>query len=305
MSGLLAWIQETIKRDIINCIMKRRNEGFITTEEGKVWYEIVGKRNSIPLIVVHGGPAYPHDYLEPLEDLANERQVIFYDQFGCGNSERPVNMSFWSVEYFVGELGALIKQLGLKEYHILGQSWGAALAASFVITKPQGLKSIILADPFLSTSLWVKDVKRLIKKFPKDLQTAVSERNYYYDPYKKAIEEFNYRHDLRMKERPVGMIKSKNKMNEEIYDMVWGPDEFAATGILADFDITDKLSQIKVSTLLLCGRFDQTTPEAIEYFKSLIPNSQMKVFEKSAHMPHWTEREEYIKTIRELLAEVE
>lgn len=281
--------------------MKRRNEGFITTDKGKVWYEIVGKKNSIPLITVHGGPGYPHDYLEPLEDLSDERQVVFYDQLGCGNSQWPSNKSFWSVKYFVSELGKLIKQLDLKEYHILGQSWGAALAVGFTITKPRGLKSIILADPFLSTPLWVKDAKRLLKKFPKTLQAALATKDYNSKTYKKALDEFYYRHVFLMKKYPVAIMKSDNKMNVKIYREVWGPEEFNPSGLLKDFDITDKLSQINIPTLLLAGRFDEATPEVTEYFMSLIPNSQVKIFEKSAHMPHWIEREKYIKTIRDFL----
>lgn len=284
--------------------MKRRNEGFITTKKGKVWYEIVGKKKEFPIIAIHGGPGYPHDYLEPLEDLSNERQVIFYDQLGCGNSEWPKDKSFWSVKYFVEELGELIKQLKLKEYILLGQSWGTAIAAEFALTNPKGLKGIILADPFLSTFLWVEDAKRLIKKFPKNLQEAVEKEDETLPDYKKAINKFYYDYVFLMKDYPVEIIKSENKMNLEIYNQVWGPREFQPTGILKDYDITDKIHNIDVPTLILAGRFDEATPEAAEYFQSLIPNSEVKIFEKSAHMPHWTEREEYISIVRAFLKEL-
>ena len=66
------------------------SEGFIPVEGGKVWYRIAGEtQTGVPLLTLHGGPGYPHDYLEPLEALAAERPVIFYDQLGCGASERP------------------------------------------------------------------------------------------------------------------------------------------------------------------------------------------------------------------------
>ena len=54
-------------------------EGYVNVDGGQVWYQIVGNKNAIPLLVLHGGPGYPHDYLEPIADLANERPVIFYD----------------------------------------------------------------------------------------------------------------------------------------------------------------------------------------------------------------------------------
>jgi pimeloyl-ACP methyl ester carboxylesterase len=60
-------------------------EGYIEVPGGRVWYRIAGTdRPGIPVLCLHGGPGMPHDYLEPLEDLASSRPVIFYDQLGCG-----------------------------------------------------------------------------------------------------------------------------------------------------------------------------------------------------------------------------
>lgn len=89
----------------------------------------------------------------------------------------------------------------------------------------------------------------------------------------------------------------------DVYNTMWGHEEFRATGTLKNFDLTDKLSQITVPTLFMCGRFDEATPESTEYFQSKIPESKLKIFEKSAHMPQWTERIEYIKTVRRFLKE--
>ena len=284
--------------------MQRRNEGFIATDKGKVWYEIVGRGNGTPLIVIHGGPGFPHDYLEPLEDLSDERQVVFYDQLGCGNSQKPEDKSYWTVEYFVRELADLIKQLKLEEFYLLGQSWGASIAACYALIQPKGLKKLILANPFLSTPLWIKHAKKLINELPANMQKALLSENTDSIQYKKAIREFYYRYIYRMDPRPVAVIRADYKMNFDMYNFMWGPQEFEVSGTLRNFDLTHKLPQIKIPTLFLCGRFDEATPEATEYFKSLIPNSQMKVFEKSAHMPHWTEREEYIKTIRDFLGHI-
>src|SRR6266478_2770424 len=103
------------------------SEGLIAVEGGKVWYLIVGEEKAgVPLLTLHGGPGYPHDYLEPLEQLAYERPVIFYDQLGCGNSERPEDLSLWRVDRFVRELAqvraCLCKQetLGLDPIHLYG-----------------------------------------------------------------------------------------------------------------------------------------------------------------------------------------
>ncbi len=231
----------------------KRIEGFIDASGGKVWYEIVGDANTIPLITLHGGPGYPHDSLEPLEDLADERKVIFYDQLGCGNSQKTSDKSLWSVEYFVKELGEVIENLKFKKYHLLGHSWGAGLAVAFTATKPQGLKSLILSDPYLSTPIWEKDAERLLRQLPENMRKALKEGPLS-EGYKEALKEFNYRFLDRQKKLSVATLKSEFKMNLELYNYMWGPEEFNPTGTLKSFDLSKRLPEIKIPVLLLCGR---------------------------------------------------
>ena len=89
-------------------------------------------------------------------------------------------------------------------------------------------------------------------------------------------------------------ISAKNPIahnaNNDLYNYMWGPNEFTATGTLKNFDLSDRLPEITHPTLLLCGRFDTATPESTARFQSLLPNSEMVVFENSAHFPIWTEQ---------------
>lgn len=283
----------------------KRKEGFIDVLGGKVWYEIVGEKKGIPLLVLHGGPGYPHDYLQPLEDISNKREVIFYDQLGCGNSGKSTDKSLWTVTQFVTELQKIVRALDLKRYHILGHSWGAGLAVSFALEKPKGLTSLILSDPYISTPQWEKGVKKLLKQLPREMQRALEGTINKSKAYKKASSEFYYRFVFRLKQLPTALVKSQNKMNSDIYNYMWGPEEFRTTGTLKDFDLTGRLSEIKVPVLLLCGKYDEATPESLEYFYGLFPNSQFKVFGNSAHVPHWTDRKIYIKTVQDFLRNIE
>ncbi|MCF7979133.1 MAG: alpha/beta fold hydrolase [Chromatiaceae bacterium] len=72
----------------------------ITVEQGdQVWSCSVGGGGAVertPLLILHGGPGVPHDYLENLEALASRQQrVIFYDQLGCGRSDQPDDPARW------------------------------------------------------------------------------------------------------------------------------------------------------------------------------------------------------------------
>ena len=75
---------------------------FITLKNGyRIWYKIVGSGKGIPLLTLHGGPGAGHDYLEPLEALGDDRPVIFYDQLGCGKSDKPRSRALWTIERFM------------------------------------------------------------------------------------------------------------------------------------------------------------------------------------------------------------
>lgn len=278
-----------------------KEEGFIKVTGRNVWYKIIGEEKELPLIILHGGPGYPHDYLEPLESIKVNRQVIFYDQLGCGNSIAKNDKSLWTVEYFVKELRTIINSLKIQKYHILGHSWGAALAVSFALSNPPGLKSLILADPYISTPYWDKDAKRLLKQLPHKMQQALVKGQTNSSEYQDAKKEYYFRHVNRFKEYPDSCLRSSSKMNRELYGYMWGPDEFEISGTLKEFDLVPQLENIHVPVLLLCGRFDEATPESLLIYQSMLSNAEIKVFENSAHMPHITEKEEYLKTVNEFL----
>lgn len=109
------------------------SEGFVSFHGHQVWYCIVKPdqedSKKLPLLCLHGGPGVPHDYLEPLEALASPaagiaatgRRVIFYDQLGCGNSDRPTDPTLYSIDLFKEELVAVRSALDLEQVHLFGQ----------------------------------------------------------------------------------------------------------------------------------------------------------------------------------------
>ena len=129
-------------------------EGFVPFRGHRTWYRIVGRRDDpakLPVLLVHGGPGIPSDCLEPLAALAaTGRPVVFYDQLGCGNSDRPDNPSLWTTDLFLDELAAVRQRLGLDDVHLLGFSWGGALALEYALTQPPGLASLLLHSTFAS-----------------------------------------------------------------------------------------------------------------------------------------------------------
>jgi len=91
------------------------DEGFIDVPGGRVWYRVVGKGPGTPLLLLHGGPGAPSYYLKPLAALGDERPVIFYDQLGCGRSDRPTDSTLWTIQRFIEELADLLQELAANE----------------------------------------------------------------------------------------------------------------------------------------------------------------------------------------------
>ncbi len=178
-------------------------EGYMPFEGYQTYYRIVGEENGTkpPLILLHGGPGSTHNYFEVLDELAKEdsRELIMYDQLGCGNSYLDGHPELWNAETWVRELTALRKHLGIEECHLLGQSWGGMLLLDYVCNyKPQGLKSIILSSTLPSSKLWGEEQHRMIKELPAEMQEAIrladESGDYSGDAYQAAEAEFMLRH---------------------------------------------------------------------------------------------------------------
>jgi proline-specific peptidase len=154
-------------------------EGYIEVPGGKVWYRAVGDNaDATPLLCLHGGPGFTHYYLEPLEALADRRRVIFYDQLGCGRSDRPDDVSLWNVERFVEELARVRVALELDRVHLFGSSWGGMLAMQYVLDRPgdrPGLESLILCGSPASMIRWVRDCDELLAEEPEETRRVIRE----------------------------------------------------------------------------------------------------------------------------------
>lgn len=104
---------------------------------------------------------------------------------------------------------------------------------------------------------------------------------------------------------PDDLKDSLNNLNLEIYKTMWGPSEFTMTGNLKDFNRVNDLRNLKMPVLITCGRFDEATPQTLKKVSQKIPNGQLVIFEKSAHLPHLEEPGRYLQTLRDFLWSVE
>jgi proline iminopeptidase len=284
-------------------------EGYIDVEGGRVWYRIVGSGNETPLLLLHGGPGAPSYYLTPLEMVAEDRPVIFYDQLGAGRSDQPTDPTLWQIERFVNELAQVRKTLNLDEVHILGHSWGSMLAVDYMLTNPEGVQSLILASPALSVRRWSEDARRLIAGLPDSLQRVIEQHENAgttnAPEYQDAVMEYYKRYLSISDPWSPDLETTFENFNTEIYGQMWGPSEFAATGSLSTYEREHVLPKLDLPVLFTTGRYDEATPETVAHFQNLVPNSRLVIFENSAHMTMLDETTAYVDTVRKFLNDVD
>ncbi|MGH8187065.1 MAG: proline iminopeptidase-family hydrolase, partial [Steroidobacteraceae bacterium] len=252
------------------------------------------------------------DYIEPMEALANSgREVIFYDQLGCGKSDQPRDPSLWTCELFCEEIGVIRKALGLEHIHLFGHSWGGMLAIEYALARPQGLTSLVLAGSPPNIPRFIGAVHALVEQLPQRVQQMIAKHEAagtMSDPeYHEATIEFAQRHLCRADPWPDCFQRTFEQFtqNPEVYNTMWGPSEFCATGTLKDWDRSPRLGEIDIPTLITSGRYDEATPAVMEELHRGIKGSRWVMFEESSHMPHIEEQGRYIRVVDEFLAQVE
>jgi proline iminopeptidase len=285
-------------------------QGFIDVPGGPVWYRVAGDGPGIPLLVLHGGPGGTSCGYSLLEPLGEARPVVRYDQLGTGRSGRPEDLSLWQVARFVDELDVVRRSLGLEQMHLLGHSWGASLAAAYVLEKgTQGIVSLTLSSPLLSTPLWIEDANTLRQQLPEEVQQTLTEHEQAgttdSEEYQEASAVFYKRH-VYAGERPKRAASCAGApWSQVIYEYMWGPTEFYATGNLVNFDVTDRLHEIDVPVLFMAGEFDEARPERVAEFQKLIPGSQLEIIEDAAHASLSKKPDQYRHILKEFFAAAE
>jgi proline-specific peptidase len=247
----------------------------------------------LPLLCLHGGPGGSHLPLQKLIRLAELRRVVFYDQLGGGDSSRPNDPSLWAVETFIEQLERVIDWLRLGRFHLFGSSWGGMLALEYAFTRPAGVASLVLNSTPTSAPRWAQETLRLHSELPPGLDE------------KEAEAEFKRRHICRLVPEPEALKRARAKFGVQVYETMWGPNEFTVSGTLKDWDVIDRLGEIRVPTLVTSGRHDECTPALVEPLHRGITGSEWVLFEESAHMPYLEEPERYLRVVGGFLGRVE
>jgi pimeloyl-ACP methyl ester carboxylesterase len=159
------------------------------------------------------------------------------------------------------------------------------LAVEYALTQPDGLASLVLNSTPTSAPRWAEETALLAEGLDE--------------------EEFRRRYICRLDPEPEVLQRARAKFGKQVYETMWGPNEFTVTGTLKDWDVIARLGQIRVPTLITSGRYDECTPALVEPLHEGIAGSEWIIFEDSAHMPYLEEPERYLRVVGEFLERVE
>jgi proline iminopeptidase len=265
----------------------------VKTAEVDLAYETFGTAgNALPIIAVNGGPGLSHVYMvqnDLWEKVARHRLVVLYDQRGTGGSKRVRTGAPQTMDAQVADLEAIRVALGLKQFALLGDSYGGLIAVAYAAAHPDHVAKLILSDS--PGASWTGMVHLLPQVFPDvEEQDAAEEKKLGEDT--DAAARASLRNHFRMifyspEKRDAYMAK----MGDLGYEPAVGAAVAKAT---ADLDLSGKLGGFGFPTLVLSGRYDMNVaPLTAWKLAHAIPGAKVVFFEESGHLPAYEEPERY------------
>jgi proline iminopeptidase len=283
-----------------------RESGFTKTTTVPLFWAAYGPATADRLLVLHGGPGAHHDYLLPqMLALAADRELVFYDQRGGGQSKTDDRTPItWRTQ--VEDLDLVIRELGLGSPTIVGYSWGGLLAMLYAIEAAAGRtvsgpRRLALIDPAPVT-------RRFRQAFESDFSKrqgtpeVLRLREELASSGLREKDADAYRH--RTFELSVAGYFADPKAARDLTPFrVTGRVQASIWESLGDYDLTAPglLDSVSVPTLIVHGRQDPI-PLASSEAAARAMHARLVVLEGSGHVPYVEQPVPLFDAIRDFLA---
>lgn len=279
-----------------------------------VWTKKIGD-GKIKVLLLHGGPGATHDYFECFEDFLPKEGIEFYyyDQLGVGNSDIPTDTSLWNIPRYVEEVEQVRKGLGLEDFYLLGHSWGSMLAMEYLHKYQSHVKAAVLSNMTAGMKSYVSYSNKQKNDFLTKAELAtfdsLDQRKLYDSPeYQNLLMNKLYTQNvcrMPVENWPEPLMRAFKKANHSIYIHMQGVDEFHVTGNFKNWEMWDRLPNIKVPTLVLGGLYDEMNPEDMKREGRLIPNSRTYLCPNGGHLSMYDDQQNYFTSLVAFLKDVD
>lgn len=272
----------------------------------KVWIKRIGNNPTTKILLLHGGPAMTHEYMECFESFLPKEgfEMIEYDQLGSYYSDQPTDSSLWVTERFVEEVEQVRKALKLDKdnFYLLGNSWGGILAMEYALKYQQNLKGLLICNMMASIpdyAAYNLVLRKQMRPSLVDSLVAYENKGQFKDPvYVQLVnDEYYNKHLCRLPELPDPVARAFKHLNETIYVMMQGPSEFKVGGRLINWDIKKDLPKITVPTLMVGAKYDTMDPEHMEWMSKQVKNGSYLYCPNGSHLSMWDDQKIYMSGV--------
>ena len=256
-----------------------------------IFFKTLGK--GLPLLLLHGGPGADHsDFLPHLQPLARKFQLVLVDQRGSGRSERLTDVTRYTLDYMVQDLERLRAHLHLKQWVVLGHSFGGILAQAYATRHPRRVAGLILAGTASSARSVHADFAKIRRVTPKALRArlATYERSGIFQPdgqYTRGYATATacaFAPYMYAKAVPK-LLRASPSIGMDVLREMWvRRSDFRIDGNLKGFDFTGLLSRVRAPSLVVIGDRDMVSPASAEETRAALPRATLVVMAECAHM---------------------
>jgi proline iminopeptidase len=219
----------------------------------KVWTKRIGS-GPVKVLLLHGGPGFPHDYLEAMESFLPQAgiEIYYYDQLGVGNSDVPDDPTLWTLPRYLSEVEEVRRGLNLDHFVLYGHSWGGILAMEYALNYQQHLRGLVISNMTAGTQSYLRRTASLKTQLLSTESLAKfiameSAKDYGNPEYTRIVMDSLYPQMLcRLKPWSEPVSRAFRLGNEKIYNQMQGKSEFEVTGNLGDWERWDRLKEFKV-----------------------------------------------------------
>lgn len=282
----------------------------------RVWTRQTGNNPRIRVLLLHGGPALTHEYMECFHQFlpAEGFEIIEYDQLGSAYSDQPSDSSLWTLERFTEELEQVRIALGLdtSNAYLLGNSWGGILGMEYALRYPGRIKALIVSNmtaDYTRYGNYNRKLREAMRPGLIDSLERFEKAGQFSDPlYQELVfNEYYCKHILRRprQEWPEPVLRSFRHINQPVYEILQGPSEFVPGGRLLGWSCWDRLKTLDIPVLMIGARYDTMDPDEMKAMSELAPKGRFLYCPSGSHLSMWDAQEEYYPGIIQFIRDVD
>ena len=285
-------------------------ERYLTRGTARLYVREIG--GGEPIIVLHGGPDFDHEYLLPAMDrLAESFRLVYYDQRGRGRSfsGRPADEVNLAGE--IDDLDAVRECFGFETVALLGHSWGALLAMEYATRRPHRVSHLILMNTAPASHAGVlafrEDLQRRRTPEQSERMSALrSDPRYQAGDVATDLEYYRIHFDSTVRrpdqlDRVIGRLRSAFTSEGIVTARAIEDRLYAQTWDAEDYDLIARLGRLQVPTLFIHGDGDFVPIDVAREAADAIRGSRFVVLSDCGHFAYLEQPDRVRAAIDELM----